>query len=188
MSDPEKTARTPDPSRGYRGIFVILAAIAGLLVGAALLSASLINASVAEAGSRWFGHGAHGERGFDPERARDHAEFAAGWALRHLDATGEQTERIQQVVASVIDEMSQLAGPHREHREALLALLSEPEIDRAELEALRAAELELAETASSVLTAALADVAETLTPEQRADLIEHASRHRGHRGYGGCCD
>ena len=52
MSDPEKTARTPDPSPGYRGIFVILAAIAGLLVGAALLSASLINASVAEAGSR----------------------------------------------------------------------------------------------------------------------------------------
>ena len=62
-------------------------------------------------------------------------------------------------------------------------LKSQPEVDRAKLEELRAAELALAESASGVLVEALADVAEALTPAQRAELLEHASRHRRHRGH-----
>ena len=47
------------------------------------------------------------------------------------------------------------------------------------IDAIRQAELELAEEASSRLVAAFADVAEVLTPEQRAELIELAERfHR----------
>ena len=72
MSDLHPSAPSTGPARSLRGPVIILAAIAALLVGSALLSASL-----AEAGSRWFGrhaHGGHDEQGFDPERARDHAE------------------------------------------------------------------------------------------------------------------
>jgi Spy/CpxP family protein refolding chaperone len=182
MSDLNRSTPSADPERSLRAVFLILAALAALLVGAALLSASL-----AEAGSRWFGgwqhgHEDHAGHGFAAERAQEHAEYATGWALRHLDASEEQTERIQQIVAGLVDGLSQLAGPHREHRDAFLTLLSEQEIDREKLEELRAAELELAETASGLMTEALADVAETLTPEQRAKLLEHASRHRRHGG------
>ena len=78
MSDLHPSTASAEPTRSLGGAFLILAAIAALLVGAALLSASL-----AEAGSRWFGgwrhaHAEAGGHGFDAERAREHAEYATG--------------------------------------------------------------------------------------------------------------
>jgi len=75
-----------------------------------------------------------------------------------------------------------LRAPHEQHRDAFVALLGEAQIDRDKLEALRAQELALAGDASTVLTNALADIADTLSLEQRAELLEHAGRHR--RGHG----
>ena len=44
------------------------------------------------------------------------------------------------------------------------------------LEDLRRAELQLAESASQRIVTALADVADVLTPEQRAELVKMAER------------
>ena len=61
----------------------------------------------------------------------------------------------------------------------MIELLGQETIDRGALESLRVQELELAEQASRTLVAGIADVAESLTPAQRAELLELASRfHR----------
>jgi len=70
----------------------------------------------------------------------------------------------------------------RDARLQAVALLSQPSIDRAAIEALRANQLQLAEQASKRFTQALADVADVLTPEQRKQLAERMRRWRGHRG------
>ncbi len=83
------------------------------------------------------------------------------------------------MVGSSFDEIWPLAEQHRTNRKALVTELSQTTIDRAAIEEIRKAELELAEQASSRLVDALANVAEVLTPEQRNELIEQAQRfHR----------
>ena len=63
-------------------------------------------------------------------------------------------------------------------REAFLAALTQPSVDRGSLEDLRRAELQLAEGASQRIVTALADIADVLTPEQRAELVKMAQRWR----------
>jgi protein CpxP len=158
-----------------------------LWVGAATVFAALATAfalsSLAEARPGWLGGHGESRHGFDRERAHDHAEYAIGWALRSVDASDEQTAQIGEIVDGVIDQMAALREPHGEHRDAFVALLAQESIDRGQLEVLRAEELALAETASSLLGSAIADIAETLTQEQRAILLEHAGKHRGRHGW-----
>ena len=83
---------------------------------------------------------------------------------------------MREIVGSSLEALAPLAEQHRAHHEALVELLGQATIDRAALESLRAQELGLADAASRALVGALADVAETLTPAQRAELLELASR------------
>jgi Spy/CpxP family protein refolding chaperone len=65
---------------------------------------------------------------------------------------------------------------HHQNRQALLRALAQPTIERATLEDIRHAELQLADMASERIVTALANVAEVLTPEQRTRLLELTSR------------
>jgi hypothetical protein len=60
--------------------------------------------------------------------------------------------------------------------------LVQPQIDRVALERLREEGLALAEEASRIAVDGVADLAEVLSPEQRAELLELA--HRFHGGPG----
>ena len=152
-----------------------LVAVVGLIIGSALA------ASRAEAGwgrERW-GHHGHGE--FDSERMKEHAEYAVAFVLGRLDASDEQEARIVAIVNETIDGMAKGADEHRARRDALTQLFAQPEIDRDALEALRRAELQLADDVSAQIVSAIADVAEVLTLEQRAELMEmHARLGRWH--------
>lgn len=110
------------------------------------------------------------------EKAREHVRYAAGWVLRSVDATDEQKEKVGGIAAAVVTDLAAIAPEHRTHREALLEILSAPEVDRDRLEEIRAAEVRLIGTASSRVVQGLADIAEVLTPEQRADLIKSLER------------
>ena len=66
-------------------------------------------------------------------------------------------------------------------RQAAL-LLTQPTVDRAALEALRAEQLQLAVDGSKRLVQALADVADILTPAQKGQLAVRLERWRGARG------
>ena len=110
---------------------------------------------------------------------QERADFAVDWILSRVDGTEEQREQVKTVVTGLIEEVGGLADQHRGNREAFVAELGRPSVDRAALESLRKSEMELAEALSQRIVAAVGDVADILTPEQRLELIEFAERHRG---------
>jgi Spy/CpxP family protein refolding chaperone len=166
--------------RARRRVFWLGVVAASL--AAAVASAIAVGGShEARAMRGFFGrdHGWHRHGLADREQAREHAELAAEWLLRSVDASDEQQARVREIVGASAGALAPLAEQHRAHHAALIELLGQETIDRGALESLRAQELALADQASRTLTAGIADVAETLTAEQRAELLEFASRfHR----------
>lgn len=183
MNEIERDEFAADPigmRRARRRVFWMGVAAASL--AAAIASVIAIGGSrEARAMRGFFGrdHGRHHHGFADREAAREHAELAAEWLLRSVDASDEQQARVREIVGTSLDALAPLAEQHRAHHEALIELLGQETIDRGALESLRAQELELADHASRTLVAGIADVAESLTPAQRAELLELASRfHR----------
>ena len=125
------------------------------------------------------GHGGHGFAN-NPEQAREHAAFAVEWAFRAVDATEAQKAEGKVVAERLVDQLIPLAERHREHREAVARELVKPQIDRAALELRRKDGMALADEASRIVVDGVADLAEVLSPEQRAELLELL--HRFHRG------
>jgi Spy/CpxP family protein refolding chaperone len=165
----------PASRGGLGGGLLAAGLLAALLAAGAVVSVPLVSAASGWwARSGHWGHHRHAE--FDPEAARERAEFAASWVLRWVDASEEQQERVRAIIAGSVEDLKPLSLRHRRNREAFLVELARPTIDREAIESIRAAELELAELASSRLVEAFTDIAEVLTPEQRAELIELAER------------
>ncbi len=126
----------------------------------------------------WWG-GGHGHHAMDPQAAGERAEFATDWVLNKVNATDAQRTQVKAIVKSAVNDLMPLRDAHRNARKAVMELLAQPTIDRAKLEELRRVELQRAEAASQRLVQAIADAAEVLTPEQRAELAKLAARHRG---------
>jgi Spy/CpxP family protein refolding chaperone len=128
------------------------------------------------------GFGGHGRHGFgaqvlrDPAAAKLHAGMAVEWVLRGVSATEDQKQRAQRITDRLIDELGPSIEKHRGFHQAMARELAKPEIDRDALERLRREEIALADGASRVAVAAIADLGEVLTPEQRAELMAFAHR------------
>jgi Spy/CpxP family protein refolding chaperone len=128
------------------------------------------------------GFGGHGRHAFgarilkDPAAAKQHAGMAVEWALRGVDGTEEQKRQARRITDRLIDQLVPLAEQHRDHREAIVRELAKAEIDREAIERLRKEEIALADQASRMAVDAFADLAEVLTPEQRAELVAFAHR------------
>ena len=97
--------------------------------------------------------------------------------LDRVDASDGQRAEVKGIVGEAVAEMKELGGFYRETRQALLDTLGAENVDREALEELRLANLETVDQASRRLVAALADVADVLTPEQRRELVQHMQRH-----------
>jgi len=124
-------------------------------------------------------HEMGGDRMFFPgriERGVDRLGFA-------VDASSEQKQKINAITQKAADDIFELRAKHLEGRKQLVETLAAPTVDRAKLEALRADQMKLAETATKRAADAVADVAEVLTPAQRADLARMFERwQRWRRG------
>ena len=124
-------------------------------------------------------HGLGHGRTIDAAHVTERLQHASAWALGSVDATDEQRERVDAILAGAVDDIFPLRAEHKTHRRDLIAELARPQLDRAALERIRAAELALAEEATARLLDAVVAAAEVLDPEQRQGLVERfAGRHR----------
>lgn len=149
------------------------------LVAVALVAA-FTGGMATRAMSQGPGWGHHWHGGFRGPMSASQIEDRIDRAVRHasieIDATAEQQEKLRTIAKATVKDLLPLRDQARAARERATALLTQPKVDRAAIEALRAEQMALAETASKRFTQALGDVAEVLTPEQRSkvhDFIQH---------------
>jgi len=102
-----------------------------------------------------------------------------GWAV---DASSEQKQKITGILQKMADDLAPMRQKHQDARRQIRDVLTAQTIDRGKLEALRADQMKLADESSRRVTAALAEAAEVLTPEQRADLARRLERFGPRRG------
>lgn len=167
--------------RRTRGWIVALALIGLGAIGGALTTVAVD----ADAHGGWrhgFRHHGH-HRATDPAEVTERLHDMSAKVLGAVDATDEQRERIDAILASAVDDVFPLRAEHEAHRRDLIAGLVRPHVDRAELERVRVAELALADKATARLLDATVAIAEVLDPEQRQQLAERLAKrwHSGRR-------
>jgi Spy/CpxP family protein refolding chaperone len=150
---------------------------AALTVAAGAAGVSLANALPALPGH----HGHPGHPGHAALMAMDPAQLDA-----HIDKMVEQfaadasPDQKARLAAIAKAAMADLRPTHEQFRQAHAqahALLTATVIDRAELERLRAAQMQRMDLMSRRALAAMEDAADVLTPEQRMRFAEHLKAH-----------
>ncbi|TFW24302.1 periplasmic heavy metal sensor [Duganella callida] len=96
-----------------------------------------------------------------------------------VQATDAQKAKIDPLVKAAMADLKPMHEQLRALHRQLLEQASQPAIDRAQLEATRQQGLALADQASKRLLQLVADVGDTLTPDQRKKLAEHLSHMPG---------
>ena len=130
-------------------------------------------------GRHHFMHRLHGGGPVDPEAAREHVKMGVKWVMGYVDATPEQQQKVEAIAQDCLADLLPLREQHQANRKALHEALSGANVDREALERARRSEIQLADKASARLAQAVADAADALTPEQRAQLAQAAARfHR----------
>lgn len=135
----------------------------------------------------WGGHRRGGWANLSDEEIEKRINRVVRHVAVEIDATPEQTVKITALLTAVATDMKPLRSDFRAAGEKMRDLLTASTIDRAAIEQLRAERVAEIDTRSRQLVTALADVAEVLTPEQRATLEERieefrSMRRRWHRG------
>jgi periplasmic protein CpxP/Spy len=151
-----------NPSRAGKRRFLF-----GSLVGGALVA--LAGTALVFAHSPGGMHSAHGGgMGFDEISGhfREHVEHV----LKDVKATPEQQTQIRSILEAASSDVKALREQHGSAHARLHEIFVAPSIDRGRLETLRAEHIQALDAASKRCATALADAAEVLTPEQRAQL------------------
>ena len=117
--------------------------------------------------------------------------FAQGIVAHALDSIGassEQEGKIHDIVAAKFAEIAPKPEEHEAMRKQALALLGAPTIDRAAVEKMRTDAVTAFDAKSKALVGGLLDIADQLTPQQRAELtaeIAEMPHHGPMMGWGG---
>jgi protein CpxP len=158
------------------------------------LAAGLAGAFASTAFSQGFGFGPHrfGPSGWhgggligqlDPAQIEERADRMVRHLAIEIDATTEQQEKLRATVKAALRDIlpmrDKARATHLRARELLLA----PTVDRAAIESLRAEQMALADAFTKRVADALADMASTLTLEQRRKIADHVPLGPG-RGHG----
>jgi protein CpxP len=118
-----------------------------------------------------------------PEMAGGGARFL-GRMLDLAKATPEQRSQIHQIMQAARQELRAQREASRQLRDQQHALLTQPNVDAAAVEALRQQMQGQHDQASKRMTQALVEASRVLTPEQRKLIGEHRAlleRHRAER-------
>ena len=169
-SSPSAPQPAPKPRRLRRFVFASALLVTGGVIGALVAGPVLGQGGYGPPWTRH--HHMSGDRMFFPGPIERGVE-RLGWAT---DASTEQKQKINAVAQKAADDIFALRAKHLEARKQVIDTLAAPTVDRAKLEALRADQMKLAETATKRITDAVADIADVLTPAQRADLAQRVER------------
>ena len=165
---PENGKRRCSHRRSHHGF------LGGFVLGALLGAAVTIGVGAYSHG----GPGGWGDTRSDTTAATaiERAEFATDFVLSRVNADESQRQKAKAIVRDTINELFPLKLEHQASRQAFIDALAQPSVNRAALEQIRQSEMQRANTASTQLVQAIADIADVLTPEQRTQLIELATR------------
>ena len=169
-SPPSETQPVQRPRRLRRFVFASALLVTGGVIGAVVAGPVLGQGGY---GPPWAQH-RHmgGDRMFFPGPIERGVE-RLGWVT---DASTEQKQKINAIAQKAADDIFALRQKHLEARKQVIDTLAAPTVDRAKLETLRTDQMKLAETATKRVTDAVADIADVLTPAQRADLGQRVER------------
>ncbi len=103
--------------------------------------------------------------------------------LKHLyaqiDATDAQKVQIEPLVKQAMGDLQALHSQQQSMHAQLTQALTQTPVDRASLEAVRVAHLQVEDQASKRLMQLVADVGDVLMPPQRKALAEHVAKLQG---------
>jgi len=186
MSDKQANIESPNPAPTSRARRWTLAGLGAASV-AAIAAAVGASGWHGHAHAQGFGHGGHGfmGRGFgadmDPAAMGKRLDAMVSFALADIDATDDQKSRISAIAKQAATDLAPMRKLHQEARQKSMALLTQPTIDRAQLEALRVQQMQLGDTVSRRMVQAIADAAEVLNADQRGKLAQKWQARRGAR-------
>jgi Spy/CpxP family protein refolding chaperone len=101
-----------------------------------------------------------------------------------VEASDDQKARITSIATDAYRDLAPLRGQFRSARSQALELLTAEQIDAAAVESLRSDQVKLLDQASNRATSAMTEIAQVLTPEQRAQVREKlAARMEKRRGW-----
>ena len=157
--------------RGYRRARTWIMALALLGIGGVGGMLATVATGAGAHGGWRHGHGMHGHGPETAARAIERVQHVSARVLGTVDATDDQRERIDAIVAAAVTDIFPLHAEHRDHRSDWIAELTRPAIDRNGLERVRAAELALAQRASTRALDATVAIAQVLDADQRQRLV-----------------
>ena len=171
MEPKEDTQASTCPRRPKHRALWLLVAIPVALAGAFAVRAY--------AGPGGFGFAA----GASPEQRKAFMERRLDRALGVVKATDSQRTAIKAVFERMFAEMRPIHQEHQRLHDDLTAAFAATNVDRAAVEKLRVETTQLVDRSSKVLTRALLEAADVLTPEQRQAFVQHMKEMhgRGHR-------
>ena len=161
--------RADSPRIDGRGPWILALAFVG--VGAVVGSLATAMTDAGAYGGWRHGHGMFGHRPDSAAEAIERVQYVSAWVLGSVDATDEQRERVDAILADAVADIFPLHAEHHDHESDWIAELTRPSIDPAGLERVRAAELALAERATTRALEATIAIAEVLDPDQRHQIV-----------------
>jgi Spy/CpxP family protein refolding chaperone len=177
-SGPHRTSPGSAPRRRRRWPFVTTVALAAALTG------GIATHAVSQHRFGGFWHGPGFMMGpFDPARAEERADKMTRHVAIEIDATAEQQEKLRAIVKAAVRDLLPMREKAQSARQRGRELLIQPTVDRAAIEAFRAEQMGLADTASRRIAQALAEAADVLTFEQRRKIGERLEELRERRDF-----
>ena len=158
---PEEAQMSTTPRRRWLVGALGLAVVVGLSIPVAF----------AARGPGGFGHGCD-EGPATAEEAREHAGWFTEKALDRVDATDDQRASIEATLDGAVPTLFALKGEGRDLKDDMHDALLADQVDAAQVEALRAEAVQLADRASRQVADTVLKIASVLTAEQRAELAK----------------
>lgn len=116
---------------------------------------------------------------FGNKDAKHVAEFVVDRIMSEVKADDAQKLKARGIADAAAGDLKELVMQHRESHKMLVAILREPTLDRAKLEALRVKTAQSLDESSKRISVAMADLADVLTPAQRLQLVERMEKNHG---------